>query len=155
MIPGSNLLTMAFQIISQQTLIYYKFAGRSLNALGQDVSMYNIPISIKGSFQPVPRRLYQALGLDFQKEYFNFYVPQAIIDIGRDVSSDQLVFNNKTYQCLSNTEWEAIDGWVAVLCVLIAGTPPNSKPIWGFNDIPSVNAYVNFGQGNFSIGADG
>src|SRR6202034_1711709 len=139
MIPGSNLLDMAFNLIAQQILSYFKASGRTVNAVGQNVTNYDNPIFIEGSFQPVSKNLYQALGLDFQKSYFNLYVSKNIIDIRRDVTSDQVVFNGRLFQCLSNTEWIGIDGWAAVLCVEVGGVPPNNKPIFGFNAIPSVN----------------
>ena len=35
----------------------------------------------------------------------------------------QIVFNGATYQVLSKTPWDAIDGWDAVLCVLVTQPP--------------------------------
>ncbi|OWK39547.1 hypothetical protein FRUB_06110 [Fimbriiglobus ruber] len=49
----------------------------------------------------------------------NVYLQRNVIDVARDVSGDQIVFNGATYQCVSKTAWDAIDGWDAVLCVLI------------------------------------
>lgn len=116
-IPGENVLAYAFQAIAQTTIIYYQFVSRSLNSIGQDVAVYDSPVSLMGSWQPVQRNLYQSLGLDFQKDYYNFYVQSDLLDINRDVSGDQIVFNGRRFQCQSNTEWFQIDGWQAVLCV--------------------------------------
>lgn len=121
MIPGSNILKQALSIIASQTISYYKATGRSLNAIGQYITTYASPVSILGSFQPVPRTLYQVYGLDFQKSYFTFYTSTNLIDVQRDVSPDKIVFNSQTYQCISNNDWFAIDGWVGMLCVLITG----------------------------------
>jgi len=121
MVPGSNLLNIAMQIITHQTISYYQATGRTTNAVGQYVTTFASPVSIIGSFQPVPRRLYEAYGLDQQKSYFTFYTPTDLIDIQRDVSPDQIVFNSQTYQCESSNDWFAIDGWNGVLCSLIAG----------------------------------
>jgi hypothetical protein len=155
-IPGSNLLNMAFQLIAQQSLSYYRFAGRNLNAVGQDVSYYDGVQIIKTSFQPVPKSQYSYLGLDLQKSYYNMYVSKDIIDIRRDVSSDQVVFEGKLYQCISNTEWAGIDGWVAVLCVYIGPhTGVNDKPIFGFDIKPPVSMNQNYFGSNFSPGEDG
>jgi hypothetical protein len=121
MIPGSNLLNMALSVINTQTVQYYKAKSRTLNAVGQYVTSYDDPINVAGSFQPVPRTLYEKYGLDLQKDYFTFYVSQDLIDIQRDVSPDQIVFNSKTYQCLSANDWFEMDGWVGILCVLING----------------------------------
>lgn len=148
MIPGSNLLNMAFSIIARQAITYYKATGRTLNDVGQDVTTYAPGIVVLGSFQPVPRRLYEIYGLDLQKDYFTFYASKNIIDVTRDVSGDQLAFNGDRFQCESNNDWFAIDGWKGVLCVRI-GLDTGNQRIFGFNAVPSVNTYVNFTNGNF------
>lgn len=122
MIPGSNLLNMALSVIAKQTIIYRKFSARVLNDVGQDISSYDAPVSIVGSFQPVPQNLYEQYGLDLQKSYFNFYSSNDIIDVARDVSGDQIEFDNKLYQCESGNEWFALDGWKGVLCVFVRNT---------------------------------
>lgn len=118
-VPGSNLLKKALTVIAKQGFQYYQFQTRSPNAVGQDVAAYYPPVPGRGSVQPVPRNLYQAYGLDLQKNYMNFYMPQDVIDIERDVSGDQIKFNCKTFQCLSKTDWYGIDGWIQVLAVEI------------------------------------
>ena len=67
--------------------------------------------------QPVPRVLMETLGLDFQKHYVNIFVPQSVIDIRRDVSSDKFIYCGVTYQGISLTKWVSQDGWNQVLCV--------------------------------------
>lgn len=122
MIPGSNLLNTALSVISKQFLTYYQANGRTVNAVGQYVTSFVSPApQIAGSFQPVPRSRYEYNGLDFQKDYFVFYVSKDLIDIQRDVSTDELGFGSQRYQCISATPWIAIDGWVEMLCVLITG----------------------------------
>jgi hypothetical protein len=146
-IPGQNLLNMALTIIARQALNYYRFAGRSLNSVGQDVTVYEPVTVIYGSFQPVPRNLYQQYGLDLQKDYYVYYTSTNNWDVQRDVSGDQIAFNGKRYQCESNTAWYALDGWNGVLCVYV-GLDVADQPVWGFGSNPP-NTYVNFGNGNF------
>ena len=119
MIPGQNLLKMALTVIAKQTVTYYKYASRSLNDVGQDVTVYEPPVQIKGSLQPIERKMYEKFGLDMQNDYVIFYVPQDILDIERDVSGDQIEYNGNRYQCQSDTEWFSQDGWDAILCVKI------------------------------------
>lgn len=154
MIPGQNILNMALTVIAKQTVTYLQANGRRLNAIGQDITDYMNPKLIKGSFQPIQKNLYQSLGLDFQKSYFNFFVSKDVIDIRRDFSSDQLIFGNQLFQCLSCTEWIGVDGWVQVLCEYVGTNQPNDKPIFGFDVKPAVSNYVNYGSGNYSPGAD-
>jgi hypothetical protein len=117
--PGSNLLKQALTVIVPQTVAYYKALTRTLNSVGQWVTPYDEPVNIRGSFQAVPRNLYEAYGLDFQKNYYTFYTLNDIIDLQRDVSNDQIVFNNQRFQCESNNDWFAVDKWKGVLCCLI------------------------------------
>ena len=119
MIPGANILEMALSVIASQTVTYYKFIERSLNEVGQDISVFMEPQQLQGSFQPMPKDAYNSFGLDLQQEYFIFYVSKKIIDLDRDTSGDQLVFGGDRFQCLSNTEWYNLDGWKAVVCVRI------------------------------------
>jgi hypothetical protein len=147
MIPGVNVLNMAFNVIAQQTIAYYKYLSRSLNNVGQDVSVYDTPVNIKGSFQPIPRSMYQSYGLDLQKDYWMFYVSKHLIDVYRDVSGDQIAFKGQRFQCESSNDWFDEDGWVGVLCVLI--TAPTDQPVFGFGTIPAINAYTNYANGNF------
>lgn len=119
MIPGSDLLDDALSVIDAQTITYYRMTGRTLNDIGQDVTGYADPILIAGSLQPVPRTLYEQLGLDLQKSYYNFYTSNNVNDVGRNSSGDQFVFNAQRYQVESNNDWFFVDGWKGVLCVLI------------------------------------
>lgn len=119
-VPGSNLLKQALTVIQPQTIVYYKANGRAVNTVGQYQTSYDTGVSVLGSFQPIPRQLYQQYGLDLQKDYYTFYTLNDIIDIARDVSNDQIAFNGNRYQCESNTEWFQMDGWKGVVCCYIS-----------------------------------
>ena len=121
-IPGMNILNMALAVIAKQTIQYYQYTGRALNDLGQDVATYAAPVDIFGSWQPVPRNLYVVLGLDLQKDYFTFYSSNNILDITRDVSGDQLMYDGRRYQVESNVDWYNLDGWKGILCVNIGSS---------------------------------
>ena len=147
MIPGQNLLNMALTVIARQTLRYYRDAGRTLNSVGQDVTEYYPGVNMVGSWQPVPRKLYEVYGLDLQKDYFTFYTSNDVLDVQRDVSGDQISFNGQLYQCESNNDWFHLDGWKGILCVHV-GPDINDRMIFGFGP-----ENKNFGKGNF-LGAD-
>lgn len=147
-IPGSDILLDALTVIASQYVTYYKAVNRDLNPVGQDVTFYAPPATIFGSFQPVPRSMYTAYGLDFNKTYYTFYTPMDLMDIQRNVSNDKIVFNGKTFQCEASNDWFAIDGWVGMLCCLSTSSPPG-RLIFGFNEVPSINTNQNFEWGNF------
>lgn len=119
MIPGSNLLKAALTIIAPQTVSYYRYLSRSVNNIGLEVSVYDDPIDIKGSFQPVPMNLYEQYGLDLSRSYVIFYSANDIISTMRDTSGDQIIAYGKKYQCESNNDWHNVDGWKGVLMVMI------------------------------------
>lgn len=146
-IPGQNLLNMALTVIAKQPISYYQFAGRTQNNIGQDVTIYNPVRKIYGSWQPIPRKLYEQLGLDWNKDYFMLYTSNNTLDVTRDISGDQVAFNGQRYQCESNNEWFGLDGWNGIICVHIGDDVQDSR-IWGFGAIPP-NSYRNFGNGNF------
>jgi hypothetical protein len=144
-IPGANLLRKAFTLISRSDLFYYQAIGRSFNNVGQYVTEYAPGVAIKGSWQPVSKKEYEALGLDFQKSYFNLYIPKNILDLKRNVSADQVSFEGERFQVESATDWFNVDGWLSVLCVEI-GDDAALTYIFGFG---GANTYTNFSGGNF------
>lgn len=148
MIPGSNLLKSALTVIASQTITYYKFAGRTENNVGQAITLYSDGIGIKGSFQPVPRNLYEIYGLDLQKEYYTFYTFNNLIDIDRNTSGDQIGFNGQRYQIESNNDWFKMDGWKGVLCIRI-GYDWGQQNVFGYNTLPEENSYKNLGNSTF------
>jgi len=152
MIPGQNILNMAFRVIAQQALVYYHYLGRTQNAIGQDVSQYSDGKTIYGSFQPVQRSLYMTLGLDLQKDYWNFYASNNMQDIERSVAGDQIAFNGQRYQCESNADWFQIDGWKGSIFVHV-GIDNANQDTFGFNEKPLINDNKNFENGNY-LGGD-
>lgn len=123
MIPGSNLLNQAFGLIRKQTVGYLRFAGETVNELGYQIPTYDPRVEIQGSFQPIPRRLYQVYGLEMQKRYANFYAPNNILDITRGGSGDIIEYDGRRWQCQSDTDWFKQDGWVGVQVVDIGPVP--------------------------------
>lgn len=122
MIPGGNLLNLAMSLIAKQQLKYYAYVGRTVAVNGDYVDTYAPSVCVYGSVQPIKRSLYTQMGLDFQKNYHNIFVPQAITDVRRATASDQFVFNCTTFQVLSNEPWFQMDGWDQTLCVEVPST---------------------------------
>lgn len=108
---------MALRVIARQSFQYYRTNGRTVASNGQYVTAYNSPVCTSGSAQPMPRELNQNYGLDFNQHGFKFYAARDVIDVGRDVAGDQIVFEGKYYQVLSSTPWRGIDGWNEIVCV--------------------------------------
>lgn len=149
-VPGSNILNQAFRLIAKSVVQYYEALDRPLNDVGQNVTEYTPAVPMPGSWQAVPRRLYETLGLDFQKSYFNFYTSNDVVDIGRDVSADQIEFQGRRFQCESATEWYGIDGWVVILCIDVGGAIGNDLVAFGFNQNLTFPALLNTNQNFYS-----
>ena len=128
MIPGSNLLQMALRVIAPQSLQYYAFVSSTENDIGILVSTYRSPITVNGSFQPVPRTVYSFMGLDFSKQYFMFYASENIQTLNRGRAGDKLTFNGQSFEVVSETAWHAIDGWNGIMCVLLDNETLTPEP---------------------------
>lgn len=114
-----SILAMALQLIPPVEIQYYKGKGRKLNAIGLWEGELCEPAAMEASVQPVPRKLYQVNGLDFQSNYYTVFLDRDLIDIERDVSGDQIGYKGMRLQALSKTDWFQYDGWDEVLCVEI------------------------------------
>lgn len=113
-----NLLGLALSIIPPVTVGWVPAVGRELNAIGQWVTTYaDDPTTLSGSFQPLEKAKYEALGLDMNKHYFVFYVSAEVKGVERDRSGDILIHNQTRYQVEDVVDWYFYDGWLGLVCV--------------------------------------
>lgn len=116
--PGSNLLVQALRMIRPSTVIYYKATGRATNEILNDVTTYAPPVVVRnGAMQPIAKDRYGFLGLDLDKNYSTWFVPQAVVATERDSSGDQIEYNGRRLQCTSSTDWVFEDGWCSITCI--------------------------------------
>lgn len=127
-IPGANLLNLALSVINPAQIQWFKFLKQTVGANLAVANTYAPPVTIRGSAQPVPRQLMETLGLDFNKSYIHIYAPNNLIDLERDISSDQFRVNRVLYQGISATPWFSYDGWNEILAVAV---PPSSTTTTG------------------------
>lgn len=116
-IPGGNILALAMRMMRPATVTWYAANGRTTDTVGQWVTSYATPVTIKGSMQAVQRDRYEFMGLDVQKNYVLFFTTSPLIDVRRGTSPDKIVYGGRTYICESSSPWQAIDGWTQMLCV--------------------------------------
>lgn len=124
-VPGSNLLNLALTVLGKATFEYEAYLGRDSNEIGIFEDSYADPVTVTGSAQPVQRSVYEQQGLDFQKNYHTFYLPQFIGDVARGRAGDKFTYANKTWQCISTMPWFDMDGWTESTCVEIP-SPTNN-----------------------------
>lgn len=118
---------MALTLIQPSTLQYLAFESRTANEIGLEVSAYAEPVTLTGSFQPVPLRLFQQYGLDFNKIYYNFYAAANMLELNRMRSGDKLQFDGMEYEIIESGKWYQFDGWNGVMCVQIGEIPPTPE----------------------------
>ena len=118
-IPGSNLLATALTVICPDEFQYFKYAGTTTNAIGNDVVTFDNPVTLPGSIQAVSSKVYQELGLDLKRKYLKVYVETDVTDLFRSNSEDQIEFNNQRWQIVDSDDWHPIDGWDRFLAVRV------------------------------------
>lgn len=114
-----SILADAMALIGTQTIQYERYESRAVNDIGLYTTSYADAVPLRASVQAVPKNDYQALNLDFNKEYVRIFFEELAQDIGRDRSSDRFTYGGRVFQVLSSTNWYSQDGWVECLCVRI------------------------------------
>lgn len=130
-IPGSNLLAQALTVIASSPVNFLQWQSATPGPTGLSTSIYAAPQTIlKGSVQAVDLSRYEQLGLDRQKSYVTWYVPNVVVqsiranpDSNGDViewpvsKAGALLPGARRYQIISDTPWSVQDGWMRVLGV--------------------------------------
>lgn len=116
-IPGANLLRMALGVIAPQPVMFFKWASRTQNAIGNWTNTYAAGVSVPlSSVQAISRDRYQMLGLDASRDYISWFVDSAqVLPVARDATADQFQWGGKRYDVQKVTDWLQQDGWKWVI----------------------------------------
>ena len=118
MIPGNNILSVALSVLGHTPVSYFQYSGRTTNAGGVMLTNYLSPQTIaNGSVQAINKQKYEALGLDFEKNYISWHVSMDAIDLARDVSGDVIEALGRRWQLVGSNDWFGIDGWKSLMAV--------------------------------------
>lgn len=120
-VPGSNLLSVAMRVINPQTVQWRAFEGRTKNSRASYVDGYAPAVDVFAAVQPVPRALYQQLGLDLSKSYWTIWVQPDVRVLNRDTTGDLVLYGTRTLKCESDTNWRESDGWRKILSIEVPG----------------------------------
>lgn len=112
-----NLLNKALTLIPGQYGLLYQFTGNTDNGRGQKVSTFAAPITVYGSFQAVPRNLYERMGLEFKNVYYMLFTSDEGKGLARGERGDQLEIIGKRFQIQAEGGWKPIDGWGGLLMI--------------------------------------
>jgi hypothetical protein len=131
-VPGSNNLALALTVIGSTPVNYFQFLSSTAGPTGLATSAYAAPFTVlRGSFQPVDRSRFERFGLDYEKSYAFWYVPNVaasavqrnpdnsgdVIEAPVNRDGSAIAGVTRRYQLMSGTNWLAIDRWMSLLAV--------------------------------------
>ena len=109
-----NLLEQALRILPAVMFEHRYFLGELKNEIGIKVPTYSGWTQCRGMVQPVQRSKYEALGLDFAKDYINVWGSIPLHSVGLQNQPDQLRWNGFLFTITAVNEWNQYNGWVNV-----------------------------------------
>jgi hypothetical protein len=118
-VPGGNLLKSARRLIKFESVQYFQTTGREKNAARQYVGTYAAGVPLSCSVQSVDRAKYTQLGLSLEKFYVQVWASMNMVDIQRDSSGDQFIYDGALYQLADGRTWFKQDGWASCFAVRI------------------------------------
>ncbi len=122
--PGGNLYAMATRLIGKSSYTYFAFVSRVLDDRGVWNSTYAAGTSLADSIQPIPRELYESMGLDLDRYYLMVHTDNDLLVLDRGRGADQIEYQSDRYELLSDNDWMPQDGWRGVLAVRLNATIP-------------------------------
>lgn len=131
-VPGSNLLGMALNLIRPQTVDFYEDIGRIKSPDGEYVTQLANKLTIdRCSVQAVDRDKYHDLGLSASRSYFVWYVMRDVKGVERGKSGDVVEFQGRRYQISSDRPWFGMDGWDgSLMCDIGPATGKTTTPMF-------------------------
>ncbi len=122
MIPGGNLYAMATRLIGKSSYTYFAATGQVTDDRGFRNTTYAAGTSLADSIQPIPRELYESMGLDLDRYYLMVYTDNDLLVLDRGRGADQIEYQSDRYELLSDNDWMPQDGWRGVLAVRLNAT---------------------------------
>lgn len=118
-----NLLNLALPLIntvidaSSGNFKVRSMSTETVNDIGVPVPTYGGWSSCQGAVQPIARSRYEALGLDFSKNYINAWGSIVMSTVTETSQPDQILWRGKLWNITTITEWNPQDGWMNVTAV--------------------------------------
>jgi hypothetical protein len=115
-----NIMGLALSVVGRQPVMWERFRGRTENRAGYWEKSYYPAQRLKdANVQPIPQKMYQALGLDFGKQYMTLYTPAGVVAADRDECGDRITWGGVMWVAESDTDWSQQAGWTAITCVRV------------------------------------
>lgn len=86
-----NVLARALKIIPKQKVTYKKFKKVTVNFLGNQVNVYEDPITVEGSIQPTDQDTLYKLGIANTGDIYTVYLRGSAVSIAQIQSNDLII----------------------------------------------------------------
>ncbi len=89
-----NVLARALRIIPKQQVTYKKFLRVSVNSIGNQVNVYDTPVTVEGSIQPTDQDTLYKLGIANTGDIYTVYLRGSAVSIAQIQSNDLIIGSN-------------------------------------------------------------
>lgn len=113
-----NLLLTALAVIPPEPIKYEKWVSNTVNSIGYDVSTYAEAVDTIASIQThISEKMYQAFGLDFNRNYCLVNIPAEVVGVSEQMTPDRLTFHGRKWIVVKGNNWHAYNGWCKVIVI--------------------------------------
>lgn len=101
-----NVLARALKIIPKQKVTYKKFKKVTVNLIGNQVNVYEAPITVEGSIQPTDQDTLYKLGIANTGDIYTVYLRGSAVSIAQIQSNDLIIGSNgQVYNIFRSDIW--------------------------------------------------
>lgn len=102
-----NVLARALKIIPKQKVTYKKFKSVTVNSIGNQVNVYETPVTVEGSIQPTDQDTLYKLGIANTGDIYTVFLRGNAVSIAQIQSNDIIVGSNgQVYNIFRADIWE-------------------------------------------------
>lgn len=102
-----NVLERALRIIPRQQVTYKKFLRVSVNEIGNQVNVYEDPVTVEGSIQPTDQDTLYKLGVANTGDIYTVFLRGNAVSIAQIQSNDLIIGSNgAVYNIFRADIWE-------------------------------------------------
>lgn len=115
----NNILALAMTVIPKQQAQLYRWQGKVINSRGLEEDVFDTPVALVGSIQPVDRTRLAFFGLNEAQSYISIYTTEPLRALTDTTNPDQVEYEGRRYGIMSCADWQAPAGYTGVLAVEI------------------------------------
>lgn len=102
-----NVLARALRIIPKQQVTYKKFLRVNVNRIGNQVNVYEDPVTVEGSIQPTDQDTLYKLGVANTGDIYTVFLRGNAVSIAQIQSNDLIIGSNgAVYNIFRADIWE-------------------------------------------------